>query len=272
MRFAVGTPYIDAKGYCRLPFKLDEGRIYKLESSVFKAILEPGLDHIPGEKVEGLGGRILTRVTKLLEEAGLATSDYSFEREWAMAYAVCTWVSTRVIDAKDIPANDGRERIRRGQSQVVLDQTPPSAVCSGRSRLTRDLGRICGLQVEHLGGDFRPLGGAPPAASNHGWVCFIFGKDGYKVPADTTAADVHISYARRSLNRLPSDLVLPRSAPALELFIAERYSYQVLDGLGSYKNSNLYNPSAIRYDDWRSMQTHYLANMRKRLRANESAL
>jgi hypothetical protein len=261
--FTAGSANFDKSGISTLPFKLNYSQVTYLESLVFRAIVAPGLDHQQGETVSQLAQRIKAGVVKIYDEMGLS-ADHRLERDWALAYGVCTWVSTRVIDAKDIPENNGQERIRRGQSQVVLDQNPPSAVCSGRSRLTRDLARECGLQAAHLGGDFRPLGGTAPDRSNHGWVCFIFGKN--IVPADTTAADVNIASARLSYTRLPADLIMPRDEVAQELFNAERFSYQVLNGLGSYRNSNDYNASEVSYADWRRANTAYLINLRKQYR------
>lgn len=151
-------------------------------------------------------------------------------KQWLLAEACAGWSSVYVKYSTDITDALGRgEKVSTpdlAKPEVTLSTTPPKAVCSGYSVLTRQLARELGLQCNVLQGHLRPLDYKTGSKlGGHCWVEFIFEGDVH-VPADATLAAGDVRNSIKKFNGKHCGYnVLPRRDVEWEVFLSRNFNW-----------------------------------------------
>lgn len=241
-------------------------------NEVYKRMLQPDMDHVGGRSVKDLAGVIqqcLAEVMKRLQIDGKP----GLLKQWLLAEAVCGWVSTHVILDEEwerlanTPPSTYADRFRRMLPQTTLGFDRPKAICSGFSRLTRDLAREVGLRCTHLGGENRDCGVPAKGQPTHGWVHFDFG-DRIESVGDPTAGRVSLQQVREVGGKMHcGDVILPKSPVEWELFLARFYALQEIGDVNAQgtgvpeTNTTAYAVTTMPYADWMKKDTAALGSV-----------
>lgn len=199
---------------------------------IWLRLLDDEFKPAQNEKVPSIAAKLKSLVGET--EAKLASiSEQKLSRvgrEWLLAEASAGWVSVYVKYNSDITDALGRgEKVSTpdlAKPEVTLSSTPPMAVCSGYSVLTRQLARELGLKCNVLQGHLRPLDYRPGSKlGGHCWVEFIFEGDVH-VPADPTlaAGDVRKLVTRFNGKHCGYN-VLPRRDVEWEVFLSRNFNW-----------------------------------------------
>ena len=252
----------------QLPVGLTPKQFDYAINEVYKRMLQPDMDHVPGRSVRDLAGLIKQNTLDDIQRLHLA-SNPQLLRNWLLAEAVCAWVSTHVVADKALEAAPGPEKFRRAQSDVLLSFNPPAGICAGFSRLTFNLALEMGLNCSALGGEVRNPGITFLGHDNHGWVYFDFG-DGIETLADTTGARVNLLEARRINGKTHGDKLLPKSPMDFEMFLSQHYSIQLMGTVDFIRKGTHYKDTteqallSLSYPTWGAIDTAYLKSAYER--------
>jgi len=230
-----------------------------------------GKDNCDVYKADSIGKRIKFCIDQLLIHKFPNSKIGKFERQWAVAEAVCEFVKRSVSYSVDIAKSpSAKHRTEMSLSDKVLKNG--YAECWGFATTTRDIARAAGLECYLVNGHKRELGGSAPDfhLRNHSINCFVF-ENGLQIPADVTAAALRY-FGRAGKEefggscKVLSHLVLPRDRTSWDIFMAKFNSETDLEPNAQISGDvqNKFLIATYNYEAWAGTDTSYLVPMEAR--------
>ena len=220
------------------------------------------------------GAKLANRLRKVADEELMRTvpTPKLLFRQWAYAEVVCAWMSSFCYYDNALRSTPFEVQRAKADPNATLNMRWPTASCSGKAMLTRDLVRLVakgtGLKCWYVGGWRRDIGHRAPESSNHSWVLFEF-EGGLHLPADVTASGITREEASARRTKYARQWILPTQLDTLELFLAQSFGYiKRDDDVYSRIDQNVASDSIQRipFPDWAKAKTSYLRQLEEQYR------